>query len=153
LRQAVEVRVVGGRCCRGRSARDQKTAQLLTILISANELAHIFAARPVATLIDLLVDELLQSVRQRDVHRGHSLECLQLLAKIDKPSGQCAFCAIGLSWSATRRNARLATGSRSCSAIATDRSAYHDAVAADPRNPVFLSDWRGDRRCAARREC
>mgnify|MGYP001766304678 CR=1 FL=1 len=55
-------------CC----AFQQEAAQFLDVLILADQLTDIFAAGAVASGANLLVDERLQRVRQRDVHRAHT---------------------------------------------------------------------------------
>jgi len=51
----------------------QHVAQVRSILVPADELAHVLAAGAVAALSDLLIDEGLQCVRQGDVHRAHGV--------------------------------------------------------------------------------
>ena len=70
--QAIEVSVINwfGWC--GCCAFQQELSQLQAISLFTYELADIFAAGAVAALLDLLVDEVLERVRQGDVHRGHA---------------------------------------------------------------------------------
>src|SRR3546814_2091242 len=48
-------------------------AKALNVLILADQLPHILAARAVTTHVDLLVDKRLERIRKRDVHRRHKL--------------------------------------------------------------------------------
>ena len=50
---------------------DEDPAEALAVLIAPNQIAHVFARRAVTARIDARVDERLQFIRQRDVHRGH----------------------------------------------------------------------------------
>src|SRR5688500_17287035 len=62
LVQAVEVGVVGWTRGRRRRPLQQQLAQMLAVLVLADQLAHIFAAGAVAALGDLLVDEAFEVV-------------------------------------------------------------------------------------------
>src|SRR3546814_11614173 len=63
-------------------------AKALNVLILADQLPHILAARAVTTHVDLLVDKRLERIRKRDVHRRHKL-CFSVLANFGKIS-QCS---------------------------------------------------------------
>ena len=62
--QAFEMISVGRGCGGTGCAGQQQAAQALTILILADQLAHVLAAGAVAAFADLLVDEGLQAVGQ-----------------------------------------------------------------------------------------
>src|SRR5690606_29532089 len=51
--------------------RDQQLAQMQPVLVAADQCAHVLAAGAMAKLADLLVDEGLEAIGQRDVHRAH----------------------------------------------------------------------------------
>lgn len=61
---------------------------MLAILIPADQFAHIFAAGAVTALIDLLIHEGLERIRQGDVHRAHELR-LDSLAKFGEKGSAC----------------------------------------------------------------
>ena len=55
-----------------RAYAEQELSQLQAILLFAYELADVFATRAITALLDLLVDEFLERVRQGDVHGRHA---------------------------------------------------------------------------------
>jgi hypothetical protein len=69
--QAIKIGAIDGLCRRRRRAGQQKAAQLQAILLFAYELTHVFAARAVTARVDLLINEVIERVRQGDVRRGH----------------------------------------------------------------------------------
>src|SRR6201999_869129 len=81
LAKTREIRFVSRRPRRRCDSREQERPQPQTILISSDEIPDIFAARAIVAPSHLLVDEVAERLRQRDVHRGHSL-IVSELAKI-----------------------------------------------------------------------
>jgi len=83
-------------------------AQVLAVLLAADQLAHVLAAGAKAALADLLVDEGLERIRQGDVHGGHggSLMCLPNFGKARKSLHNLLH----------RRHLRFRTGDRPCQA-------------------------------------
>jgi hypothetical protein len=63
--------------------RKQQTPKLLSVLVFANQFAHVFAVGAVATLRHLAVDKRFERVGQRNVHGGHE-GSLAILANFGK---------------------------------------------------------------------
>jgi hypothetical protein len=81
--QALEIGVINGLCLCGCRSCKEKSSQLQTILIPSDQLTHVFTARAITALIDLIVDEILERVRQGDVHCRH-VGRIMFLAKFGK---------------------------------------------------------------------
>ncbi len=88
ITQPLEVGRIGRGCRSGRRAREQESTQLQAILILADQFTHVLAARAVAALIDLLIDEGLERVREGDVHCTHGSRSVGL-AKFGKIDASC----------------------------------------------------------------
>jgi hypothetical protein len=88
---------LGGFC-----ACDQELLQLQPTLILSDEFANVITARAVAALFDLLVDEILEGVRQGDVHCGH---------------GEVLLCPLRIGKGAPREPSCLAVGKNSTTSV------------------------------------
>lgn len=62
---------------------------MLPIFVAADQLADVFAAGAIASSGDLLVDELLQVIRQRNIHSAHRAK-IAGMAKFGKVAGVVA---------------------------------------------------------------
>lgn len=78
-----EVRSVGGADDGGAGAFEEGGSELATGVVASDQIAHVLARRCVAPMVDLGVDEALEIVRERHVHRGHRPEC-SALARLAK---------------------------------------------------------------------
>lgn len=86
ISEAAEIALVNRSRGPRRSPVEQKFAQAFAVLIGADQLTDILAARGVAALGYLLIDEGFQRVWQRNVHRTHD----------DKVGSMAKFAKIGL---------------------------------------------------------
>src|SRR3546814_8550435 len=72
--KALEISGIDRRGVGRTGAVKEHFAKALNVLILADQLPHILAARAVTTHVDLLVDKRLERSRKRDVHRRRSEE-------------------------------------------------------------------------------
>jgi hypothetical protein len=76
--QAFKVTGIGhANRCR-RCARKKQAAQVLPIFVFANELAQVFAAGVIGTLVHLLIHKGLQGAGQRNIYGAHTASLLAL---------------------------------------------------------------------------
>src|SRR5690606_13463838 len=71
LPQIIEVGGIGNATWPGFQPLEQQCAQLLAVLLAADQVTHVLAAGAVAARGDLSVDELLHRLGQGDVHGAH----------------------------------------------------------------------------------
>src|SRR3546814_7323568 len=75
---------------------------MLTVLVLADQFAHVFTTGAVPTLIDLFVHEALQRIGKGDVHGAHARQ--PLLAKFGKSHFSALLNAVSRSECPLRRN-------------------------------------------------
>lgn len=83
ITQFGEIALIGGIGLYGRCSVNQQSAQNKTVLISPNQFADIFAARPITTSRDLLINEALEMIWERNVHCAHPIP-IDAMAKFGK---------------------------------------------------------------------
>jgi hypothetical protein len=78
--QVVEVLGSGSRSRFGGGAGEQQVAQVLAVLVAADQVADVFTGRAVAALGDLVLHERAKGLGQGDVHGRHVLNLPMALA-------------------------------------------------------------------------